>query len=234
MGAGEAVLEGQAQLVGVAEAEGSADAVDGGVGVEGVLQIEEIEEVALADPEDLGAPVDGPIGGGDRDGDVSVERLAVGRLHAARADVKLDGRPRSVPVHPALPRDAASADAHLELPERYQVLLDLEIPDERRDREKGRLDARDREKAAPREERVLVGEAKHRVGAPLLAPLQRDAVGADFDGHGDGHLAVRGFDDDSGPGERDVHVVALDRGPDVVVEKVGRRDGGLRRDLSSP
>ena len=56
--AGEAVLEGQAHVIGIAERERAAHAVGGGVGVVRIVEIEQVEQMALADAQDLGAPVD--------------------------------------------------------------------------------------------------------------------------------------------------------------------------------
>ena len=62
VGAREAVVEDQAQAVGVAEDERGADAVHRRIDVQRVLQVEQIEQVALADAQDLRAPLDGAIG----------------------------------------------------------------------------------------------------------------------------------------------------------------------------
>ena len=61
---------------------------------------------------------------------------------------------------------------------------------------KGRLEAGDREKAAAAEERMLVGEAEHRVGAAPLGALEGHAARPDVERHRDGHLAVRVLDVD--------------------------------------
>jgi hypothetical protein len=74
-----------------------------------------------------------------------------------------------------------------------EVLLDLEVPDEGRDRHERCLQARDREEPAPAEEGMLIGEAEHRITASLVVGLEVDAVLTDFERHGDRDLAVRGL-----------------------------------------
>ena len=147
------------------------------------------------------------------------------RTWSSRVDF---GPSQSMPHWPVM---LPAADPHLELPERDHVLLDLEVPDERRDRHERRLQAGDREKAAAAEERVLVREAEHRVRAPLLAPRERDAVLADLERHRDRHLAVRGLHVDPRARERDGDVLPLQRGPHVVVREVRRGDVRLHRHL---
>ena len=229
-GAREAVIEDEAQAVGVAEGERAADAVHRGIDVHRVLHVEQIEQVPLADAQDLGAPLDRPVARGDGDGDVPVERLAVGRLHAARAHVELEGRPRAVPVEGALAGDRPAADPHLELAERDDVLLDLEVADERRDRHERRLDAGDREEAAAAEERVLVGEAEHRVRAALLVPAQSATPflpASSVTVIGTSPLAAS----TSTPsrGHRGEDVVRLQRGAHAEERKVRRRDVRVER-----
>ena len=58
---GEAVVEREPHVIGIAERERAADAVDGGVGVVRILRGQQVEQVALADAQDLGAPVDAAV-----------------------------------------------------------------------------------------------------------------------------------------------------------------------------
>ncbi|MFY0579995.1 hypothetical protein ACN28S_42255 [Cystobacter fuscus] len=198
-----------------------------------ILEIEQVEQVAVADAQDLRASVDAAVLAGDDHGGISVKGLAPGRFHAGRPHVCLQGGVLSLPVQHALSGDTPTPDPHLQLTQGHHVLVDGQVSGQGRDGNERRGDAAHRHEAVAREQGVLVGETQHRVRVHVDVVQQPHPALGELHVLGQRHVAIEPFDRDPRSGQLQVHVLEEKLGEGSEDHQVGRSHLEVDRDLAA-